>query len=448
MQGDSSRDLQPSAAQLSAPAAARKPAPGELFRQHCVKCHRADGTGKGTRGRLPEIPDFTDVSWQAKRTDAQLAASILDGKGTEMPRWRGKISEEEARGLVAHLRAFAPTMRKSPQEGRERFAGFDERYRRLQKQFDELLRQFRERSKNPPGATPSKPSGSRQPEVPKPSAPAAVGTPAVRELFRQHCVKCHGTDGTGSPARGRLPEIPDFTAASWQARRSEAQLLVSILDGKGSEMPRWRGKIREEEARGLVAHVRAFAPTTEKSPQEKQEGLAPTFWWPEQEEPEGLAGAEPTEAEAPRNFSKKLVRWLGKFHPPAVHFPIALLTAAAVAELLRMATGKSVFNTVSRYCVWFGALTALVAGVLGWFRGGFGLTDASWVLMTHRWLGTSTVACAVLILVLSEASRHLERRRTQMWFRAMLLIVAALALVTGFFGGAVVFGLDHYTWPV
>jgi hypothetical protein len=31
--------------------------------------------------------------------------------------------------------------------------------------------------------------------------------------------------------------------------------------------------------------------------------------------------------------------------------------------------------------------------------------------------------------------------------RVTLLVVAGLVLVTGFFGGALVFGLEHYTWP-
>jgi hypothetical protein len=34
-----------------------------------------------------------------------------------------------------------------------------------------------------------------------------------------------------------------------------------------------------------------------------------------------------------------------------------------------------------------------------------------------------------------------------MWFRITLLFVVVLVLVTGFFGGAIVFGLDHYGWP-
>ena len=112
-----------------------------------------------------------------------------------------------------------------------------------------------------------------------------------------------------------------------------------------------------------------------------------------------------------------------------------------------MTTGQPAFDAISRYCVWFGTLTAVVAGVLGWFMGRFRLTDASWVMMTHRWLGTSTVVCAGLVLVLGEVSRRPDRRRTRMCFRIALLVVAALVSVTGFFGGAVVFGLDHYRWP-
>jgi hypothetical protein len=67
--------------------------------------------------------------------------------------------------------------------------------------------------------------------------------------------------------------------------------------------------------------------------------------------------------------------------------------------------------------------------------------------MTHRWLGSSAVACAGLVLVLSEVGRQEAGRRSRLWFRLSLLLVAILVLVTGFFGGALVFGLNHYTWP-
>src|SRR5262249_43559826 len=307
---------------------------------------------------------------------------------------------------------------------------WERKSRHLEKEVHELQTQSRKLAKDSPGGAPSQPSRSPPQEGPRPSTPPAAGNSAVRELFQQRCVKCHGSDGTGSPARSRLPEIPDFTKSPWQGRRSDAQLLATILDGK-DEMPRWRDKISQEQARGLVAHVRAFAPTTEKSGQGQQEGPA---------------SAELAETGPPSSFLRKLTRWLGEFHPPTVNFPIALLTVAAVAELLRMVTGrdKRALNAVSRYCVRFGAITALVAVILGWFLGGFRLTDASWVKTTHRWLGTSTAACAVLVLVLSERSRHPDRQRSRIWFRVALFIAAVLVSVTGFFGGALVFGLKHY----
>ena len=49
--------------------------------------------------------------------------------------------------------------------------------------------------------------------------------------------------------------------------------MASILDGKGSAMPPQSGNISEEQ-RGLVVHVRGFAPTREKPGQGEQAGRA------------------------------------------------------------------------------------------------------------------------------------------------------------------------------
>jgi hypothetical protein len=68
-------------------------------------------------------------------------------------------------------------------------------------------------------------------------------------------------------------------------------------------------------------------------------------------------------------------------------------------------------------------------------------------MMTHRWLGTSKVVWAGLVLLLSELSRNPNRRGARICFRVTLVVVAVLVSVTGFFGGAVAFGLDHYSWP-
>jgi mono/diheme cytochrome c family protein/uncharacterized membrane protein len=290
------------------------------------------------------------------------------------------------------------------------------------------------------------PAASAQTASPKPP-------PAAREVFSQHCVKCHGKDGTGNQARSLQPDIPDFTAAAWQSRRSETQLRVSIIDGKGRDMPPFSGKITDAQARELVTHVRTFAPSAEKSGSGKSEQNGSPEGVDEklrrlQQELDDLKKQSPEPpSKPPQNSLGVLIGWSGRYHAPAVHFPIALLTAAAVAEVLHLATGRRSYAAVSRFCVRFGALAAAGAGILGWFAGDFRLSDASWVMTTHRWLGTCTVACAGLVLTLGELCRSPERRRTRACFRATLFSCALLALTTGFFGGAVVNGIDHYAWP-
>jgi cytochrome c6 len=132
------------------PTAAPAPAGGELYRKQCAKCHGADGTGKAARGAMPDIPDFTEAAWQGRR-DAKLLASILDGKGEDMPAFRGRINEDQARELAALIRAFAPTMGKQrPDKPKAPAApnSFEDEFRRLKNELEELQKQFRELSKS------------------------------------------------------------------------------------------------------------------------------------------------------------------------------------------------------------------------------------------------------------------------------------------------------------
>jgi uncharacterized membrane protein/cytochrome c5 len=291
------------------------------------------------------------------------------------------------------------------------------------------------------------------PPLARGAEPAAAGTDAAQALYAKLCRRCHGPDGKGGRKGG--DDVPDFTRASWQRGRGDAQLLVSILEGKGDGMPAFDGRLNADQARGLVAHVRALSgrsptPAANSAPlagqgedfRQPQEQL--TRPNQESQRPAGRPDETPR-AEPPRAFSDKLIAWLGNVHPPAVHFPLALLTAAAVAELLRLVTGQSAFDPVCRFCLWFGFLTAVVAGALGWFAGGLQLNDAAWVLRAHRWLGSSAVACAGLALALGEVSRRSGRFR--LGFRISLFGAAGVVLAAGFFGGALVFGLDHYAWP-
>jgi hypothetical protein len=76
-----------------------------LFNRYCIRCHGVDGRGVWD---IPDVPNFTNPRWQAYRTDAQLARSILEGRGAVMPPWRGTLSLEEAWAMARYLRTLVP----------------------------------------------------------------------------------------------------------------------------------------------------------------------------------------------------------------------------------------------------------------------------------------------------------------------------------------------------
>jgi cytochrome c oxidase cbb3-type subunit 3 len=84
---------------------------------------------------MPQLPDFTLRAWQSGKDSTQLAVSILDGKGTLMPAWRGKLTPEQARDLAAYVRAFGPADLLAAEVPPSEFGN---RFRELRKQWLEL----------------------------------------------------------------------------------------------------------------------------------------------------------------------------------------------------------------------------------------------------------------------------------------------------------------------
>lgn len=143
----------------------------------------------------------------------------------------------------------------------------------------------------------------------------------------------------------------------------------------------------------------------------------------------------------------KLAVWIGKLHPPATHLPIGLLIGAAVAELGLIVTGKPAFRHAAGFCLAFAAFGAVIAATLGWFNGGFVLWDADWVQATHRWLGTSTAGLSLVTLAFFARAAHIGApSRAVFSYRVLLFFTASLICITGFFGGALVYGINHYAW--
>ncbi|MCX8036211.1 MAG: hypothetical protein N3D11_03960 [Candidatus Sumerlaeia bacterium] len=164
-------------------------------------------------------------------------------------------------------------------------------------------------------------------------------------------------------------------------------------------------------------------------------------------------GTEPTADEEdlddhqPAGLSR-LIRFAGKFHPAAVHFPIALIIVAALAELVGLATQKSLYRDSARVMVFAAALTAIPAAALGWATGAFAEYAGALarVLTLHRWLGTAAAALIIVTAIVSEISHRPGRESLKPLYRLLLLASAILIAATGYFGGALVFGLNHYQW--
>lgn len=95
----------------AASGASGDPAKGKtIYQQRCLPCHGPQGKGDGPTGKVlvPPAADFTSAA-SRKKTDAELLKIIENGKPpTAMIAWKGQLSDEEIR----HVLAYVKTLRK------------------------------------------------------------------------------------------------------------------------------------------------------------------------------------------------------------------------------------------------------------------------------------------------------------------------------------------------
>ena len=225
----------------------------DVYRTYCFACHDTNGRGNNAvRTAMKELPDFTASPWQKSRTDADLAHSVLEGKGKFMLPMKDKLGSVDVQQMVALVRAFEGGQQTIAVEG---------------------------------------------PKAPGPEAPVAVaGAPAETgsAACRNRPRSCRGgrtaagADGrrcradprggrhlssilhrlsrrgrNGKPAAGdRCRRFPISRIPPGRCSTTDPKLAVSIMDGKGTLMPANRGRITEAQARDLVAYLRSFGPRT------------------------------------------------------------------------------------------------------------------------------------------------------------------------------------------
>lgn len=145
--------------------------------------------------------------------------------------------------------------------------------------------------------------------------------------------------------------------------------------------------------------------------------------------------------------SSGTVDLVGRYHPLLVHFPLALIVTALVAEGMFVARRDERFAAAARFMIHAGAWVGIAAALTGFARADSIILDPGQqsAFAVHRIAGIATPVLAFLAAGLADG----VRRSGQIWelflYRIVLALAAAGALVAGFCGGELVYGAGFFS---
>lgn len=138
---------------------------------------------------------------------------------------------------------------------------------------------------------------------------------------------------------------------------------------------------------------------------------------------------------------ERLLDWLGRLHPMIVHFPIAFFPAALFTAVV--GRRREAFSKPVQFLVVAGGIMAPIAALLGWFDAGFDWASDDALLQPHRWLGTFVGILAAGLAIFAWRKPAQDRGPGMI---VGLSIITVAIVIQGWFGGALVHGMDHMNW--
>lgn len=133
-----------------------------------------------------------------------------------------------------------------------------------------------------------------------------------------------------------------------------------------------------------------------------------------------------------------IFQFLGRLHPLVLHFPIVLILASFLFELLSQKANKPEYREPASLLLWLGALSAVVSAIAGYLlsvNGGY----AGNTFAFHQWFGLATSVISTLLIQI-KSKENIKR-----YFTPLFGVLAILLVVTGHYGASLTHGEDFLT---
>ena len=128
-------------------------------------------------------------------------------------------------------------------------------------------------------------------------------------------------------------------------------------------------------------------------------------------------------------------------HPMLIVFPLGLLSAAVIFDILYFITGNNLFAVVSFWNIGLGIVTGLLAALFG-FWDWLSIPSDTRAKSVGLWHGLGNVVIVLLFAISWLLRRNVTDYEPSILAFILALLGAGLAIVTGWLGGELVYRLS------
>ncbi|MGM9475054.1 c-type cytochrome domain-containing protein [Pedobacter sp. GSP4] len=136
-----------------------------------------------------------------------------------------------------------------------------------------------------------------------------------------------------------------------------------------------------------------------------------------------------------------MLEFFGRFHPVFVHLPIGILLLACICILLSCWAKFNSLKPAIHLMLLFGALSAIVSCLTGYFLANNGDYDGK-LVSNHQWMGISVAIIASVLWAVY------QKVKANWALGTIATVLIVLISITGHMGGSLTHGADYLTAPL